>query len=131
MLNVWCHLRRLARPFAILVIALLGLLLPTTAAVSLTQSARAPAAAVAEMRDRVGINVPGRPTGIFAPVKARSGERNYHYPSLEADEGKASGVSGTVGIWLLAGLSLLLLAAGLAPRSTRRKPCARRRCGAC
>ncbi len=130
MLNVWCHLRRLARPFAILVIALLGLLLPATAAVSLTQSARAPAAAVAEMQDRVGIHVPGRPTGIFGPVKARSGERNYHAPNVAA-EGKTSSVSGTVGIWLLAGLSLLLLAASLAPRSTRRKPCARRRCSAC
>ena len=128
MLNVWCHLRRLVRPFAILVIALLGLMLPATAAVSLTQSARAPAAAVAEMG--VGIGVPSRPTGIFAPVKARSGARNYHSPSV-ADEGKTSSVSGAVGIWLLAGLSLLLLAASLAPRSTRRKPCARRRCGAC
>ena len=131
MLNVWCHLRRLGRPFAIVVIALLGLLLPATAAVSLTQSARAPAAAVAELGGRVSMEVPGRPAGIFAPVKARTGARNYHAPSVEADEGNASSVSGAVGIWLLVGLSLLLLAASLAPRSNRRKPCERRRCGAC
>ena len=123
--------RRLVRSIAILVIAALGLLLPATAAVSLTQSGGAAIAAPVGSGAAPSANVRAHPKGIFAPVKARSGERSYHSPAAEAEQVRSASVSGALGFWMLVGLALMLLAASLAPLRAGRKDCGRGRCRAC
>ena len=92
-------------------LALLGLLMPATAAVSLTQSAPA----------RVAKAAPVQLKSFFATEAARTAARSYHSPaSAGAGAERPGSVSGTVGFWMLAGLALILLAASLSFRVQRR-----------
>ena len=111
MSNVGCQLRRLGRSIAIFAMAAAGLLMPATAAMSLSRAApagAAPSAAAPAVE------------GIFALPQVRSGARSYHAPA--PGEEATESVSAAIGFWMLSGLVLMLLAAGLAPR---RKDCSR------
>ena len=101
MSNIGCQLRRLGRPVAIFAMAAAGLLMPATAAMSLSSTTPTAAAPVIE--------------GIFAPPQVRSGARSYHSPTPEPGAASES-ASAAIGFWMLGGLVLMLLAAGLAPR---------------
>lgn len=109
---VGSQLRRLGRPFAIAAMAAAGMLMPATAAVSLTTAA-----------PEVTRSAEPAVEGIFAAPQERSA-RSYHAPAADADAASES-ASATVGFWMLGGLVLMLLAASLAPR---RADCRRGRC---
>ena len=108
---VGCQLRRLGRSVAIFAMAAAGLLMPATAALSLARAA--PVAEATRATSPV--------EGIFAPTQTRSGARSYHAPEPGAEAATES-VSAAIGFWMLGGLVLMLLAAGLAPR---RNDCSR------